>query len=102
MEKHTPHYSLTAMQAQVAVMGRRAFTVTAIQGGQEMGLDDVDMLAVIARLTRREFYKSMTTYRDHRVWQDVYHARCPNGQIAYIKLTHTETRIVIQFKRKQP
>jgi len=67
------------------------FTATAVRGGLEMGLTRAQMREVIARLTRRDFYKSMTTYRDHRVWQDVYHARCQNGQIAYIKLTHTET-----------
>jgi hypothetical protein len=32
------------------------------------------MLAVIAALERSDFYKSMTTHADHRVWQDVYHA----------------------------
>jgi len=100
MEKHSPHYSLTAMQAQVAVVGMDAFTATAVRGGLEMGLTRAQMREVIAGLTRRDFYKSMTTYRDHRVWQDVYHARCQNGQVAYIKLTHTETQIVIQFKRK--
>jgi motility quorum-sensing regulator/GCU-specific mRNA interferase toxin len=41
----------------------------------------------------------MTTYADHRVWQDVYHAHCPNGRMAYIKLTLREDGVVvIQFK----
>jgi len=44
------------------------------------------------------FYKSMTTYADHRVWQDVYHAPCPNGKMAYIKLTLQDGAVVIQFK----
>jgi len=100
MGKRTPHYSLTAMQAQVAVQGMDAFTRTALQGGQDMGLTRAQMRDVIANLTRRDFYKSMTTYRDHRVWQDVYHARCPNGATAYIKLTQVADQIVIQFKRK--
>ncbi|MFZ4624379.1 MAG: type II toxin-antitoxin system MqsR family toxin [Rhodoferax sp.] len=29
----------------------------------------------------------MTTYREHTVWQDVYHAMTPAGIMAYIKLT---------------
>lgn len=100
MEKKIPHYSLVDMQAKIAVAGRNAFTVTAINGGRAMGLTDTDLLAVIASLNRRNFYKSMTTYNDHKVWQDVYHAVCPNGRIAYIKLTEVAERIVIQVKEK--
>jgi hypothetical protein len=32
-----------------------------------MGLTTAEMLAVIASLSRREFYKSMTTFSDHRL-----------------------------------
>lgn len=100
MEKKTPHYSLTAMQALIAGAGIEAFTMTAITGGRALGLDDADMLATIAGLSRGDFYKAMTTYADHRVWQDVYHGRCPNGRMAYIKLTMVANRPVIQFKEK--
>jgi motility quorum-sensing regulator/GCU-specific mRNA interferase toxin len=41
----------------------------------------------------------MTTDADNKVWQDVYHAPCPNGFMAYIKLTLREDGVVvIQFK----
>lgn len=100
MEKRTPHYSLVAIQAQVATNGVMAFTLTALRGGWSMGLTSEDMLATVADLTRRDFYKSMTTYRDHRVWQDVYHGQCPNGLTAYIKFTQVAERVVIQFKEK--
>ncbi len=63
-----------------------------------MGLTSAEMLAVIASLTRRMFYKSMTTYADHRVWQDVYHAPAPGRRIAYIKITLRDLAPVIQFK----
>jgi len=98
MEKGKPHYDLAAMQQVIAEIGIDAFTQTALQGGLEMELTDSEMLDVVAGLTRREFYKSMTTYVDHRIWQDVYHAPCPNGLVAYIKLTQVAERIVIQFK----
>lgn len=58
------------------------------------------MLAVIASLSRREFHKSMTTFSDHRVWQDVYHATTPVRKYAYIKITLRDTAPVIQFKEK--
>jgi len=65
-----------------------------------MGLTSAEMLAVIAFLTRRNFYKSMTTYADYRVWQDVYHAPTPVGKEAYIKITLRDSAPVIQFKEK--
>ncbi len=34
----------------------------------------VDALAVVQGLTALDFYKSMTTNADHRMWQDVYHS----------------------------
>ena len=62
-----------------------------------MALTGVEMLAVVAALTRRNFYKSLTTYADHRIWQDVYHAPTPVGKEAYIKVTMRDTAPVIQF-----
>ena len=47
-----------------------------------MGLTVADMLCVITSLSRHDFYKSMTTHNDHRVWQDVYYGTCPTGQLA--------------------
>ena len=100
MEKHLPHYDLVRVQAQVARLGAAAFTKTALDGGREMGLTMGDMLGVIASLSRRNFYKSMTTYADHRVWQDVYHTATPVKKDAYIKITLRDNALVIQFKEK--
>ena len=100
MEKRTPHYDLARVQADVAQLGAASFTKTALDGGRNMGLTTTEMLAVIASLTRRDFYKSMTTYSDHRVWQDVYHAGTPVRREAYIKITLRDAAPVIQFKEK--
>jgi len=100
MEKRVPHYDLARIQARVARLGVAAFTKTALDGGRAMGLTSVEMLAVIAGLTRRSFYKSMTSYADHRVWQDVYHAPTPVRKDAYIKVTLRDTTLVIQFKER--
>ena len=52
-------------------------------------------------LRQTNFYKSMTTHTDHRIWQDVYHADLKSGLKVYIKLTLRENGIVvIQFKEK--
>jgi len=100
MEKRTPHYRLVSVQADVARLGAAAFTKTALDGGRRMGLTTAEMLAVIASLTRRQFYKSMTTYADHRIWQDVYHAATPVRSDAYIKIILRDAAPVIQFKEK--
>jgi len=44
--------------------------------------------------------KSMTTYADSHVWQDVYHAMTPVRKEAYIKITLRDWAPVIQFKEK--
>ncbi len=81
------HYELALIQAEVARLGPAAFTKTALDGGKDMGL-------------RRNFHKSMTTYADHRIWQDVYYASTPADKEAYIKITMRAAAPVIQFKER--
>jgi motility quorum-sensing regulator/GCU-specific mRNA interferase toxin len=100
VEKRTPHYDLARVQATVARLGAAAFTKSALDGGRTMGLTSAEMAAVIAVLTRRHFYKSITTYADHRVWQDVYHAATAVRKDTYIKITLRDAAPVIQFKEK--
>jgi motility quorum-sensing regulator / GCU-specific mRNA interferase toxin len=100
VEKRTPHYDLGLVQAAVARLGAAAFTKSALDGGRSMGLTTTDMLTVIASLSRQNFYKSMTTYADQRVWQDVYHAATPVRLEAYIKVTLRDSTPVIQFKER--
>jgi motility quorum-sensing regulator/GCU-specific mRNA interferase toxin len=100
MEKRAPHYDLSKVKQVVARLGAAAFTKSALDGGRSMGLTTAEMLAVIANLSRRDLYKSMTTIADHRIWQDVYHADTPVGKTAYIKVTMRDNAPVIQFKEK--
>jgi len=55
-----------------------------LRGIDAMGLTEADGLSVVLGLRRDMLFKSMTTNRDSRVWQDVYHAPCPNGKTAYL------------------
>ena len=100
MEKWRPHYDLAGIQAIVAKLGAAAFTKTALDGGRAMGLTTAEMLAVVAGLSRRDFYKSMTTLAVHTVWQDVYHAMTPVRKEAYVKVTLRDSALVIQFKER--
>ncbi|RON16113.1 type II toxin-antitoxin system MqsR family toxin [Pseudomonas frederiksbergensis] len=101
MEKNTPHYDLAVVKAEVARMGVHAFTNKALETGRSMGLNYQSMQKVIYALERRMLYKSMTTYLDHRTWQDVYHAQV-NDQEIYIKVTYCPGggAPVISFKEK--
>lgn len=82
VEKKKPTYDLGSIQASAGAT--MEITNAAIQGAAEMGMTRVDMIGVIKGLNRRDFYKSMTTYRNHRVWMDVYHGRADGYEI-YIK-----------------
>jgi len=100
MERENQHYKLTDIKAIVAKIGKLAFTRTAQINSAAMGLTGDEPLDVIFSLSRSMFYKSMTTIHDSTLWQDVYHAPCPNGKTAYIKVTLREGAVVIQFKEK--
>jgi motility quorum-sensing regulator / GCU-specific mRNA interferase toxin len=66
-----------------------------------MGLRIPEMVEVVCSMTIANFYKSMTTYHDHTVWQDVYHAITYVGNVVYIKVSNPQGRSpVIQFKEK--
>jgi motility quorum-sensing regulator / GCU-specific mRNA interferase toxin len=99
VEKRSPHYDLARVQADVALgggglhqnrLGRRSKHGTD-NGGDAGG----DRFAFAPR-----FYKSMTTFNDHRLWQDVYLAATPVRTYAYIKITLRDAAPVIQFKEK--
>ena len=100
MEKKRAHYDLAAVHEAVARLGIRAFSRLALKGGLEMGLSIEDMLETVASLAPKMLHKSMTTYADHTIWQDVYHARTPNNRTAYVKLTMRNAAPVVQFKEK--
>ena len=100
MEKRSPQYRLPEILAIVAARGLGVFTATAAFNAAAMGLSESQAIAVVLSITHAMFYKSMTTHDDSRKWQDVYHVPCPNGRIAYIKLTLQVSVLVIQFKEK--
>jgi motility quorum-sensing regulator/GCU-specific mRNA interferase toxin len=78
MEKSTPHCRLTVVKGLVEE-GRVRPTTSALQGAQAMNLDLEGMLGVVLSLSKTDFYKSMTTHADHRIWQDVYRPVTPTG-----------------------
>ena len=97
MEKHFPHYALMEIQAQMTSVTAINLTESARVGIRGAGMGWADALAVVHGLRRRDFYKSMTTHRDHRVRQDVYHG-CWRGTALYIKFQRAGEYFVVSFK----
>ena len=86
MEKRKPTYDLAAIQKQFGEPDGYRITVSAQDFAFSLGLDRGGVVALVQSIERRHFYKSMTAYRDHRIWQDVYHAG-HGGLTLYVKFT---------------
>lgn len=96
IEKRTPHCKLAVVRILVDA-GRVRTTRAAREGGAALGFDFDGMLAIVRSLTTADFYKSMTTHADHRVWQDVYRPTTSAGKV-YLKLTVVDGLLIVSFK----
>jgi len=96
MEKRTPHCKLSRVKELVA-QGKVSPTNVALRGAADLGLSFEDMCTVISTLSSKDFFKSMTTYSDHTVWQDVYRPKFDCIDI-YLKLTVYDDVLIVSFK----
>lgn len=96
MEKRTPHCPLHVVKTLVRE-GKVRATFSALSGAAALGVDFGGMLDIVLALTMQDFYKSMTTYADHRVWQDVYRPSTGAGEV-YLKLTVVSDVLIVSFK----
>ena len=100
MEKSTPHCKLQVVKTLVEAGEVRA-TGSAYVGAREMGINDLaGMCAVVLSLSSADFYKSMTTHADHRIWQDVYRTTISTGVAVYLKLTVIDDVLIVSFKEQ--
>ena len=98
MQKGVPHCKLAIIKALIAAGQVRA-TSSAFVGARELGIEHLSgMCAVVGTLTPRDFYKSMTTHADHRIWQDVYRTSTANSADVYLKLTVIDDVLIVSFK----
>lgn len=98
MEKKKATYELKAAKA-LMLAGQFRITKTAATGGREAEFGPEDIREVVLGLDSGEFYKSMTTDADHRVWQDVY-LPVRRAIPLYVKIQITDELVIISFKRK--
>lgn len=101
MEKRRPTYDLTAVKEAMGSVESLTMTTTALRGAAALGFDREGVVTVIGSIDRRMFVKSMTTFADHRLWQDVYHVPAQD-LVLYVKFQAdvlTEFRVT-SFKEK--
>ena len=96
MEKRKPHYPLSEVKACLQAGNFRAATL-AVKGASALGFDINGMQAVIAGLTMQDFYKSMTTYKNNQIWQDVYRPQTQAGEV-YLKVIILNGLLIVSFK----
>ncbi len=96
MEKRTPHCDLAAVKGLMKA-GKVRTTQSARTGAVKLGFDFRGMLDVVLSLTSRDFYKSMTSHANHKIWQDVYRPKTSAGEV-YLKLTVIDDVLIVSFK----
>lgn len=101
MEKRKPHHDLDVFKEAVSSPDRLSVTTVALRNALALGFGREEMTSALLGLKRGHFYKSMTSYADHRQWQDVYHLPC-DGLVLYVKFTaDTVTDFtLLSFKEK--
>jgi motility quorum-sensing regulator/GCU-specific mRNA interferase toxin len=72
-------------------------TVSATQGIRVAGMTRSEALEVVRQLSGANFYKSMTTHQNHKIWQDVYHAKWQEKML-YVKFQQAGEYFIVSFK----
>lgn len=96
MEKFNPTYNLEEFQNSDF-----RITLTARKSATALGFLEKDIREVVASMKPVHFYKSMTSYANNKIWQDVYHVPCGN-LLLYVKFTQNVISefTLLSFKEK--
>lgn len=101
MEKRKPSYRLGDIKAAFRSPAELSITVSAYLDATSLGFDRAAIVDVIQAMEQDMFVKSMTTYADHRVWQDVYNVPWDDN-VLYVKFQANVVAsfTVMSFKEK--
>jgi len=93
MEKRRPACDLEAIKRAIGTVDTLAITTSALRDAIALGFDRSGIVETIVSIERQMFFKSMTTFADHRIWQDVYHVPA-RGLMLYLKF---QADVVTEF-----
>lgn len=96
MEKRKPTYDLEKFK-----QSKFTITRTAVRTAAQLGLDSTDIKSIVSTMQPSMFYKSMTSYMDSKIWQDVYHVPWEEHML-YVKFTEDMISefLLLSFKEK--
>jgi motility quorum-sensing regulator / GCU-specific mRNA interferase toxin len=102
MEKSKQTYLLADIKAAFADKAKLNRTYSSKEGAHDLAMTDDDVVAIIQALELPDFDKSMTSYGDHTIWQDVYKPT-RNGRELYVKFTRDAKGqlLLISFKEAE-
>ena len=103
MEKRKPHYLLNRLQELVRDPATRRITFSSRDGATALGWSETEIVQCVLGLVPRDFYKSMTSYSNTKLWQDVYRPVFQRVDL-YVKLQISPEGqgVVISFKERRP
>lgn len=101
MEKRRPTHDLREIKRAFFNLERLTVTTTALRSATSLGFDRAAIVETIQSIEPRHFNKSMTSYADHRQWQDVYFVPSDAG-VLYVKFTNDAVTefLLLSFKEK--
>ena len=96
LEKFTPTYDLEEFKRSDFEI-----TKTAQKSAEDLGFDKKSIHEVVSTMKNDYFYKSMTSYANYKIWQDVYHVPYED-LIIYVKFTQNVISefTLLSFKEK--
>jgi motility quorum-sensing regulator/GCU-specific mRNA interferase toxin len=96
-----PRYPLSQVKAAFTDASRLNRTMTAVEGAEDLGMDEQAVVDVIAGLTAQDFDKSMPSNLDPAIRQDVY-TPVVDGRRLYVKFTRDGQGglLLISFKEE--
>jgi len=100
MDKRSRTYDLDGIKEAFKKVSDLRITRVARRTIFGLGLNLENVVFIIQSLSSHNFYKSMTTYADHKVWQDVYHFQYDSLNL-YIKfMIDDEGHLIVSFKER--
>ena len=101
-EKRKPTYDLNAIKAAFTTAKGLKATGSAIRDAAALGFGSAEIVETIQSIQKAHFHKSMTSYADNQIWQDVYYVPSKVGTL-YVKFTANAVTkfLLLSFKEKK-